>query len=266
MPQRRSTCAGVRPQASAICATAGSFRCRPVPSGLYASSTISFGRARLEKPLAVGERVEQHLVDDRRLLSLFQEVVDFSDREVRDADGARVAELARPLHPRPRPGWPSGRPVNDVEVDELQAEPTEAPFELDGGITSRRKELGCDEDLLARNAAFADSYADALLVAVRLSGVYVPLSGLERPTHGVDAFLLVLNLPDAEPKHGNRIPVGKPVGVLSVASWLGHRRDPSPHQPRKPNSADRGRQIRDAIVFQRRAGVVDWWSTARKQP
>jgi hypothetical protein len=50
---------------------------------------------------------------------------------------------------------------------------------------------------------------DALFVAVRLSGIDVPIPELERPTDSVNAFAAVVDLPDTEAQHWDRIPVGE---------------------------------------------------------
>ena len=62
MHQRRRTCAGVRPRRSAIRATVSLARWRPVPSGLYASSTIPFARHASSSASPVLVRTELHLV------------------------------------------------------------------------------------------------------------------------------------------------------------------------------------------------------------
>jgi hypothetical protein len=59
-------------------------------------------------------------------------------------------------------------------------------------------ELGRYEHVIARHAAFAQSLADALLVAVGLGGVDVPVAEFERPTDCVDALASFRHLPDAE--------------------------------------------------------------------
>ena len=95
--------------------------------------------ARLEELLAVREGVELHLVDDRRLLGALHRSVDLVSVEVRDADRTCVAELACTFHSGPGPERAAGRPVDDVEVDVVEAEPAQAGLELGDGSSRRGK-------------------------------------------------------------------------------------------------------------------------------
>ena len=70
--------------------------------------------------------------------------------EVRHPDRAGVPELARPLHPRPRPGRPTLRPMDDVEVDGVDAESVEATSNFRLWVAAPGVEFGRDEDVLAR--------------------------------------------------------------------------------------------------------------------
>jgi hypothetical protein len=88
--------------------------------------------------------------------------------------------------------------VDDVQVDALDPEPLEAALNLCDRVSPCGIELGGYEHLLAWDTAFAQSLPDALLVAVGLGGVDVPVAELERPTDCVDALASVRQLPDAE--------------------------------------------------------------------
>src|SRR4051812_5315038 len=157
--------------------------------------------ALLEERPAVLERAELCLVDDGRGARRGRELLELVDAEVRDPDRSRAAELARSLHSRPGPRGTTLRPVDDVEVDLVDAEPPQAVLRRGRRVLVPRIELGGEEDLLARHAALAKPLADALLVAVRLRGVDVPVAELECPPHGVHALGPVGHLPDAEPEH-----------------------------------------------------------------
>jgi hypothetical protein len=106
--------------------------------------------------------------------------------------------------------------VDQIQVDLLQAKPAKALFGLADRIVSPRMELGGHEHLVARNAAVAQGAADAFLVAVRLSGVDVAVSGVERPAYGVDAGGAVRTLPDTEAEHRHLIAVGQEPHVSGV--------------------------------------------------
>jgi hypothetical protein len=88
--------------------------------------------------------------------------------------------------------------MHDVQVHAVDSEPLEAALNLCDGVTSSRIELGRYEHLITRDTAFAQSLPDALLVAVGLGGVDVPVAELERPADCVDALASVRHLPDAE--------------------------------------------------------------------
>ena len=181
--QRSSTCAGVRPTRSAIAATCS---VRQVAAG--AERAIGLERdvallARLEQLPPVLERAELHLV--RQPAGVSATAISSSSSahvEVRDADRARIAALVRTLHPGPGPGRAALRPVDDVEVDLVDAEPLQAPLRLGLRVLLRRIELRRDEDLLARHAAVAQRAADALLVAVGLRGVDVAVARARAPS------------------------------------------------------------------------------------
>src|SRR4051794_20743248 len=163
---------------------------------------LSFG-ARFEEPAPVLEGTELDLVHDGSLVGDRQERVQLVDAEVRDADRAGVPLVARRLHSRPRPRRTALRPVDDVEVDVLEAEAFETLLCLGRRILVLRIELRRHVDLVAREAARPQRSAHALLVAVGLGGVDVAIAGLERPAHGVLALSSVRHLPDAESQHGD---------------------------------------------------------------
>ncbi len=99
--------------------------------------------------------------------------------------------------------------MDDVQVDLVDAKPFETARRRVRGFFVRGKELGRDEDLVARDAALADALPDALLVAVRLRGIDVSIAELERPANSVHAFAAVRHLPDAEPEQRDFVPVGE---------------------------------------------------------
>ena len=127
--QRISTCAGVRPSRSAIAPTAGrrgGGRCR---AGCRPPARSRAPRPPPQAPPEL-ERAELDLVDDRVDVGDRQQLVELARAEVRDADRARVARRLRALHAVPRPRRPALRPVDDVEVDVVDAEPLERALRL----------------------------------------------------------------------------------------------------------------------------------------
>ena len=88
----------------------------------------------IEERSAVLERAELHLVEYGSDVGRRHHLVQLRDAEVGDADGARRAELVRPLHARPCPRRAAAWPVDDVKVEVVDAEPLEAPFRLSGGV------------------------------------------------------------------------------------------------------------------------------------
>src|SRR5204863_2589059 len=77
--------------------------------------------AGLEHRSPVLEGAELHLVDHWRDGGDGEQRLQFADVEVGDADRAGVAQLARPFHARPGPGGTALRPVDDVQVDVVDA-------------------------------------------------------------------------------------------------------------------------------------------------
>src|SRR5262249_28663044 len=124
--------------------------------------------AGIEQPSTELERAELHLIDRGRDGAVRDHLFNLARTEVRHSDRARVTQLAGPLHSRPRPRRSASRPVDDVEVDVIEAEAMQAALHLSGGITPRWMELRGDEHVLARDAAFAEPLAHAFLVPVSL--------------------------------------------------------------------------------------------------
>src|SRR4029077_7003883 len=82
-------------------------------------------------------------------------------------------------------------------------------------------ELRGDEHLVAWHPALAQPLTDALLVAVRLRRVDVPVSELERRPHRADALRPVRNLPDAEPEHRDLVAVSELARASVRRHWAG---------------------------------------------
>jgi hypothetical protein len=152
-------------------------------------------------------RVELDLVNGWGNRSGCDHGVEFGGAEVGDADRTGQSQLAGAFQASPGPDRAAFGPVDQVKVDLLQAEPAKALFRLGDWVVPPRMELRGNEHLVARHAAVAEGAADAFLIAVRLSRVNVPVSGLERPAHGVDALTPVRHLPDAKAEHGHLVPV-----------------------------------------------------------
>src|SRR5579864_2155480 len=112
---------------------------------------------RLEQSLAVLVGAELDLVNHGHNRCARKHLLQLAGVEVGDTDRARIAKLARLLHPGPRPGRAARWPVDDVEVDVVDAETLQAPFDLCNRVRPRRKELRGDEHVLARNAALAQT-------------------------------------------------------------------------------------------------------------
>src|SRR5579863_2340551 len=181
---------------------------------------------RLIKQLTpIFERTELHLIDDRWTRSGGEHGIELGDAEVGNANRSRMATFAGELHPRPCPGRSAGGPVNEVQIDVVEPEPVEASLDFGGGVLPTRKELRRHEHLVARHAAFAQGPPDAFLVAVRLSGVDVPVTGLERPSDGVDASHTVRDLPNAEPENRHLLSVGERAIPIN-GSFSRHRNSP----------------------------------------
>src|SRR3954468_9579860 len=168
--------------------------------------------ALLEQFLAVLERAELHLIHDGPDLGHRHHLVELGHAEVRDADRARIAGLFRALHSRPGPRRAALRPVDDVQVDLVEAEPLETALRLGFRIVVARIELRGDEDLPARHAAVAKRTTDALLVPVCLRGIDVAVAELERPANRILRLGPVRDLPDAEGEERDLVAVGEYAG------------------------------------------------------
>ena len=150
---------------------------------------------------------ELHLVHHRLVVCRGDHLLQLVNVEVGHADRAGVAELTSPFHPGPCPGRTALRPVDDVEVDVIDAEAPEAALKLGDRVCAPWIELRGDEHLVARHSALLQSTPHALLVAVRLGGIDMPVAELERPTNRVDRRDADRNLPDAEAKHRDLVAI-----------------------------------------------------------
>ena len=194
--QRSRTCAGVRPIRDAMRFTVplektASRTQRAVRLELHVS-----GSTLVEQRPAVTEGTETHLVDNGRHGRAGRHLSELCDVEVGDPDGAGIAESVGLLHSRPRSRWSAAGPVDEVQVDVLDAKTSEATLCLLRGVGAGRLELGGDEHLLARYATAAKGFSDARFVAVGLRRVDVSIAELKRPQHGVEALSTVGHLPD----------------------------------------------------------------------
>jgi hypothetical protein len=93
--------------------------------------------------------------------------------------------------------------VDEVEVQIVDTEASEALLGLFSRVAAGRMKLRRDEDLGARHATLLESPTDACLVAVPLRRVDVSIAELECPSNRVDALRPVGNLPETETKRGN---------------------------------------------------------------
>src|SRR6188474_1270868 len=126
------------------------------------------------------------LVDGRADPGLAFEPFQILDAEVGDSDRAGAAFFVDALEGAPgfdeavlRRNWP----VDQVEVDVVEAEPPEALLERGQGrvvALARVPQLGGDEDLLAGDPRRGYRRPDPALVAVRGGGVDVPVADCER--------------------------------------------------------------------------------------
>lgn len=137
---------------------------------------------------------------------------------------AREAALAEPLERTPAAGARQRhRPVDEIEVDVIEAQPLEAPRELARRVRSKRHPFCRDEHLVPREGAVSERNADAALVPVGRRGVDVAIPGLERPLNGLFSIVALTNFPDPEAQHGHEDPVPEiPHGVSRRvrAGWV----------------------------------------------
>jgi hypothetical protein len=165
--------------------------------------------ARVEEPAPVVLRVELDLVNRRGNRPVGDHGFEVGGAEIGDADRTGQPSLAGAFQASPGPGRAAFGPVHQVKVDLLHAKAPKAFLRLGDRVVPPRprKIFRCEEHLVARHAAVAEGAADAFLIAVGLSRVNVPVSGLERPARGVDALAPVWRLPDAKTEHGHLVPV-----------------------------------------------------------
>ena len=150
-------------------------------------------RASVGVDLAVLEvRMELDLVDGRHASRLGGEALEMRDLEVRDADRPRAAvglELLERLPGRDEVAVVERRqrPVDEEQVDVVEAKRRRASASNARRASSGRWKplfsLLVTKTSLRVEAARADRFADALLVAVHLCRVDVPVAGLEGVRH-----------------------------------------------------------------------------------
>jgi hypothetical protein len=194
-------------------------------------------------------RVELDLVDLRCLAGLGDQPVQVGGLEVGHAHGPGQPLGAQPQQPAPGvhvPVPPGHRPVDEVEVHVVQAEPVEAVPQRLAGLALAvplAVELRGDERLGPRHSAGPDGVADPALVAVAVRGVHQPVAARERLGDG-RLGLGVVHRPRPQPEHrhlraaGQRNP-GYVHGELLPRVGLGQRR-----QPTSPRRAVRARPAR----------------------
>src|SRR5690606_20253456 len=136
--------------------------------------------------------VELDLVDRRWGVGVLQQFVQLGGGEVGDSDGPDFAVGVELLQGPPGFGVQAElglRPVDEVEVDGLQAEAFFAGVEgVQRGLVAVVvvPHLGGDEQFVAGDAAVGDRPADLAFVPVHLGGVEEPVSGGQR---GGDGFV-----------------------------------------------------------------------------
>src|SRR5450631_2273293 len=180
--------------------------------------------AGLEQRPSVLKWAELHLVDRGRAGGSGEQSLQFAHVEVGDTDRTGIAELAGPLHTRPGPGRTASGPVDEVQVQVVEAEALEALFRLGGGILSGGMELRGDVDIVTGYAAVEERPADALLVAAGLGRVDMPVPEIEGPLHGIDALRPVGHLPDAESEHWHPGAVSEHAGPAVTCGRIGCHR------------------------------------------
>jgi hypothetical protein len=145
--------------------------------------------------------------------------------EVGDADRARQTEFPRldqPLPGRQVAVEPRLRPVDQVQVDLVQAEPFQAPLQrLDRPLVALRVvvDLGRDEELVAVEPGAPHSLTDTLLVAVALCGVDVAVADAQRLGHHAGRLLLRY-LPHAQTQLRDRRSVVQGNSWIHLFGWV----------------------------------------------
>ena len=145
-----------------------------------------------ERPRVVSrhQRVELDLVDVGHDAGLRDQALEVRFLEVRGADRADAAVLEQLDQPPPGVDvaiLPRHRPVDQEQVDVVDAEPFDAPLERPLGFVEAVRllvELGREEQLLAGHAGGVQAATDALLVAVGEGGVDHAVAGGDRGRHG----------------------------------------------------------------------------------
>ena len=157
-------------------------------------------------------RVQLDLVDGGHDGGLVQQAVQVRHQKVGDTDGAGTAGLLNLLQCLPALDElvvGRGRPVDQIEVDLVEAELLEALLErVEGrlGALAVVPELGGDEQLGAVDARGGQRLAHALFVAVNGGGVDVAVTHRERVGHDAGGFV-GFNLEHAETELRNRVAV-----------------------------------------------------------
>src|SRR3954454_9800378 len=165
--------------------------------------------------LLVGEvGVQLDLIHRRFDVALGREALEVGDLEVRDAD--RTGPAVRPELLQRLPGGDEvavverrKRPVDEEEVDVVEAEVGERPVERAAGVVGLVEavvELARHEDGGPIETGVADRLADLLLVAVHLGRVDVPVPDLEGGGHGRGG-LGGVDLEDTEAELRDRVTV-----------------------------------------------------------
>ena len=130
--------------------------------------------------------MELDLVHRRQPLGLVAQPLEILDAEVGDADRADAALVLDPFEGAPgveEAVLGRHRPVDQVEVDMVEAEPLQALVEGGQGRVVPLlgvPELGGDEDLLARQPGGGESRAYSGLVAVGGGGVDMAIAARQR--------------------------------------------------------------------------------------
>ena len=136
-------------------------------------------RAQRARLAPLEERRQLDLVDVRDALRVGEQLLEMRHEEVADADRARApSAYALERAPRVEPLAGDG-PVDEVEVDVIEAEPLQAGVERAQRAVVALvvvPQLRRDEDLLAREPLVAHRGADVGLVAVDARGVDVAIA------------------------------------------------------------------------------------------
>ncbi len=153
------------------------------------------------------ERVDLDLVHLGDLVRVREELLEMRHQVVRHADVLRAAVRLQLLERAPGlAAAPLDRPMDQVEVDVLEAEPLHARIE---GAERRVvavivvPQLRRDEHLAARKAARAEALADVDLVAVDARRVDVAVPAGEGGADGLPGRGAARRLPHAEADDGD---------------------------------------------------------------